>query len=42
MRLAVTPDVPHMALGLLLPGLLGYLALFCWLGSRAFTKRTVL
>jgi ABC-2 type transport system permease protein len=42
MRLAVTPDVPHMGLGLLLPGLLGYLALFCWLGSRAFARRTVL
>jgi ABC-2 type transport system permease protein len=42
MRLAVTPDVPHMALGLLLFGLLGYLALFCWLGSRAFERKTIL
>ena len=42
MRLAVTPDVPHMPIGLLLAGLLGYLAFFCWSGSRAFEKKTVL
>jgi ABC-2 type transport system permease protein len=42
MRLSVTPDVPHMPLGLLLGGLLGFLALFTILGTRSFEKRTIL
>lgn len=42
MRLAVTPEVPHMPLALLLPGLLGYVALFAFLGARSFEKRTIL
>jgi len=42
MRLAVTPDVPHMPLSLLLAGLLGFGALFIWLGTRSFEKRTIL
>lgn len=42
MRLAVTPDVPHMALPLLLGGTLAHLVFFGWLGSRSFEKRTIL
>jgi len=42
MRLAVTPDMPHMPLPLLLAGLLGYLALFTLVGARSFEKRTIL
>ena len=42
MRLAVTPDVPHMPLPLLLGGLLGFGVLFTFLGMRAFEKRTIL
>ena len=42
MRLAVTPDVPHMPLPLLLGGLLGFAALFTFLGTRAFEKRCIL
>jgi ABC-2 type transport system permease protein len=42
MRLAVTPEVPHMPLALLLGGLLLHLALFAWLGARSFEKRTIL
>ena len=42
MRLAVTPGAPHMPVPLLLGGLLGYLALFTFLGSRSFEKRTIL
>jgi ABC-2 type transport system permease protein len=42
MRLAVTPEAPHMSLPLLLGGLVGYLALFTWLGARQFEKRTIL
>ena len=42
MRLAVTPDTPHMPLPLLLLGLLGYLALFTLVGARSFEKRTIL
>ena len=41
MRLAVTPDVPHMPPGLLLGGLLLYVALFCVLGARSFERRTI-
>jgi ABC-2 type transport system permease protein len=42
MRLAVTPEAPHMPVPLLLLGLLGYLALFTLLGARSFEKRTIL
>jgi ABC-2 type transport system permease protein len=42
MRLAVTPEVPHMGVPLLLGGLLGFLALFTILGARSFEKRTIL
>jgi ABC-2 type transport system permease protein len=42
MRLAVTPETPHMPLPLLLFGLLGYLALFTFVGARSFEKRTIL
>ncbi len=42
MRLAVTPQGPHMPLPLLLGGLLGYLGLFTFLGARSFEKRTIL
>ena len=42
MRLAVTPEAPHMPLPLLLLGLFGYLALFTLLGARSFEKRTIL
>jgi ABC-2 type transport system permease protein len=42
MRLAVTPDVPHMPLPLLLPGLLGFTVLFTLVGARSFERRTVL
>lgn len=42
MRFAVTPDVPHMPLGLLLGGLAGFVALFGTLGWWSFERRTVL
>jgi ABC-2 type transport system permease protein len=42
MRLAVLPETPHMPLWLLLGGLLGYLALFTFLGARSFERRTIL
>jgi ABC-2 type transport system permease protein len=42
MRLAVVPSASHMALPLLLGGLLGFLALFAFLGARSFEKRTIL
>jgi len=42
MRLAVTPEAPHMPVPLLIAGLLVYLALFTLLGSRSFEKRTIL
>ncbi|HEY7409647.1 MAG TPA: ABC transporter permease [Vicinamibacteria bacterium] len=41
MRLAVTPDVPHMPLVILLPGLFGFFALLLALGARAFRRRTI-
>jgi ABC-2 type transport system permease protein len=41
MRLAVTPSVPHMALALLLGGLLGFLGLFTILGARSFERRVI-
>jgi ABC-2 type transport system permease protein len=42
MRLAVTPEAQHMPLALLAAGLLGWLALFTFLGTRAFEKRAIL
>jgi ABC-2 type transport system permease protein len=42
MRLAVTPDVRHMALPLLLGGMLAHLLFFGWMGARSFEKRTIL
>jgi hypothetical protein len=42
MRMAVTPDMPHMPATLLLAGLLGFTALFTVLGARAFERRTIL
>jgi len=42
MRLAVTPEAPHMPVPLLVAGLCGYLAVFTALGARSFEKRTIL
>jgi ABC-2 type transport system permease protein len=42
MRLAVTPEAPHMPVPLLLGGLCGYLAFFTLLGARSFERRTIL
>jgi ABC-2 type transport system permease protein len=42
MRLAVTPDAPHMPPLLLGVGLLAWLALFGFVGARAFEKRCIL
>jgi ABC-2 type transport system permease protein len=42
MRFAVTPDVPHMPLGLLLGGLSFFLALLTYAGARSFERRTIL
>ena len=42
MRLAVTPDVPHMPLLLMLAGILGFTALFTILGAREFERKTIL
>lgn len=42
MRFAVTPDVAHMRVPLLVAGFLVHLGLFSWLGSRSFEKRTIL
>jgi ABC-2 type transport system permease protein len=42
MRLSVTPDIPHMPVALLLPGLAAYIGLFALLGARAFRGRTIL
>jgi ABC-2 type transport system permease protein len=42
MRWGVTPDVPHMPLPILLPGLLGFVLLFTFLGARSFERRTIL
>lgn len=41
MRVAVTPNVPHMPMALLLAGLVGCVIGFGWLGSRTFEKRTI-
>jgi ABC-2 type transport system permease protein len=42
MRLAVTPEVPHMPVPLLLLGLFGHLAVFFVVGARSFERRTIL
>lgn len=42
MRTAVTPNVPHMALPLLLGGLAFFLLLFGLFGARSFERRTIL
>jgi ABC-2 type transport system permease protein len=42
MRLAVTPNVPHMGAPLLFAGLAAFTALFTWLGARSFERRTIL
>jgi hypothetical protein len=42
MRLAVTPDVPHMPVPLLLSGTIGFAFLFAILGARSFERRTIL
>jgi ABC-2 type transport system permease protein len=42
MRLAVTPEAPHMPTSLLLAGLLGWLLVFTLLGTRSFEKRAIL
>jgi ABC-2 type transport system permease protein len=42
MRVAVTPNVPHMPFGLLFAGLVGCVLAFGWVGARTFEKRTIL
>ncbi|HEY2945930.1 MAG TPA: hypothetical protein VGN09_26095, partial [Vicinamibacteria bacterium] len=42
MRLAVTPDVGHMPMPLVLFGTVGFTVLFTFLGARAFERRTIL
>lgn len=42
MRLAVTPDIPHMPIGLLLGGLAFFGAVFGTLGAVSFRRRTIL
>ena len=42
MRLAVTPEAPHMPTALLLFGLVGWLLVFTFLGKRAFERRAIL
>jgi hypothetical protein len=42
MRLAVTPEVPHMPVPLILGGLAGFGALFLYTGARTFARRTIL
>jgi ABC-2 type transport system permease protein len=42
MRLAVTPEIPHMPLPLLLGGLLGFTALLTVVGATLFGRRTIL
>jgi ABC-2 type transport system permease protein len=42
MRYAVTPDVPHMPVPLMLAGLAFYSGFFLTTGARAFERRTVL
>jgi ABC-2 type transport system permease protein len=42
MRLAVTPEVPHMPLALILGGLLGFTLVLTFAGARSFERRTIL
>ena len=42
MRLAVTPDVPHMPVPLLAAGLAVFTALFVFAGARQFERRVIL
>jgi ABC-2 type transport system permease protein len=42
MRLAVTPEAPHMPAPLLVAGLVCWLSLFTFLGTRAFERRAIL
>jgi len=42
MRLAVTPEVRHMPVPLMLGGLLGFGGLFLYTGARTFARRTIL
>lgn len=42
LRMAVTPEIPHMPLPLLLGGLFGFTVLLAWLGVRSFERRTIL
>lgn len=42
LRLAVTPEIPHMSLGLLFGGLLAFTVVLLVLGARAFERRTIL
>jgi ABC-2 type transport system permease protein len=42
MRYAVTPDVPHMPVPLMLGGLAFFTGFFLFTGARAFQRRTVL
>jgi ABC-2 type transport system permease protein len=42
LRLAVTPEIPHMPLPLLLGGLVGFTVALTWLGARSFERRTIL
>jgi ABC-2 type transport system permease protein len=42
MRLAVTPEVPHMPVALLLPGLAFFTLALLLLGARSFERRTIL
>lgn len=42
MRMAVTPEIPHMPAWLMLTGLLGYTLVFLRAGSKAFERRTIL
>jgi ABC-2 type transport system permease protein len=42
MRFAVTPETPHMPLGLLLPGLVAWVAVLGWTGAVAFRRRVIL
>jgi ABC-2 type transport system permease protein len=42
LRSALTPQVPHMNMALLMPGLVCFAVLFTWLGARKFEQRTIL
>lgn len=42
LRMAVTPEVPHMPTSVLVAGLLAFAALFTLVGARSFARRTIL